>query len=47
MPAVIVEPLFLSNPVEAGIALSRAGRLALAGGLVQALDVYFHSGQAA
>ena len=42
MPAVIAEPLFLSNPVEARIALSQAGQLALARGLVQALTAYFH-----
>ena len=45
MPAVIVEPLFLSNPAEAGIARSRAGQLALARGLAQALDTHFHQGR--
>jgi hypothetical protein len=40
------EPLFPSNPVEARIALSQAGRLALALGFVQALDAYFHQGRA-
>ena len=47
MPAVIVEPLFLSNPAEARIALSRAGQLALARGLAQAVGAYLHQGRAA
>ena len=45
MPAVIVEPLFLSNPVEARIALSQAGQLALARGLAEALDTHLHQGR--
>jgi N-acetylmuramoyl-L-alanine amidase len=46
MPGVIVEPLFLTNPAEVQIALSQAGQLALARGLVQALSTYFRSGRA-
>ncbi len=46
MPAAIVEPLFLSNPLEARIATSQAGQLALARGLVKAVGAYFRQGRA-
>jgi N-acetylmuramoyl-L-alanine amidase len=44
MPAVVVEPLFLTSPAEAGIALSQQGQSAIARGIAQAVDAYFGVG---
>jgi len=41
MPGVLCEPLFLTNPREAGIAASRAGQAAIARGLARAVDRFF------
>jgi len=42
MPGVLVEPLFLSNQAEAQVALKRGGQLAIARGLAQAVEAYWH-----
>ena len=44
MPAVVVEPLFVTNPVEVRFAASAAGRDALARGVAAGLDAYFGRG---
>jgi N-acetylmuramoyl-L-alanine amidase len=41
MPAVLVEPVFLTNPAEASFVLGRRGQNALARALLAALDAYF------
>jgi N-acetylmuramoyl-L-alanine amidase len=41
MPGVLVEPLFLSDPAEATVIGSRAGRAVLAQALAQAINRYF------
>ena len=41
MAGVIAEPLFLTNPAEARVALGASGQLAIARGLVRALETYF------
>lgn len=41
MPGVIVEPLFLTNSADARVALGATGQLAIARGLVRALETYF------
>lgn len=46
MPGAIVEALFLTNPVEAGFALSRRGRTALGRGVAAGIDAYFRSAAA-
>jgi N-acetylmuramoyl-L-alanine amidase len=42
MPGVLIEPLFLSNQAEAQVALTHAGQLAIARGLAQAVEAYWH-----
>jgi N-acetylmuramoyl-L-alanine amidase len=46
MPGLIVEPLSLTNPAEARIALGASGQLALALGMLGALTSYFRSARA-
>jgi N-acetylmuramoyl-L-alanine amidase len=41
MPGALVEPLFISDPLEASIAASRHGQEAIARGLATALERYF------
>ncbi len=41
MPAVLIEPVFLTSPAEATFVLSRRGQAALARALLDALDAYF------
>ncbi|MGH2344789.1 MAG: N-acetylmuramoyl-L-alanine amidase family protein, partial [Chloroflexota bacterium] len=41
MPGILVEPLFLSHPAEADVAVSKAGRQAIARGLADALNSFF------
>lgn len=41
MPGALSEPLFLTDPVEAGIAASSAGQAALARGFDEAIGAYF------
>ncbi len=47
MPAAVIEPLFISNPVEATIAVSRRGQVAIAEGLARGIAAYFHPRPAA
>lgn len=41
MPGALIEPLFLTDPFEAGIAESASGQQVLAGGLALAIEQYF------
>jgi N-acetylmuramoyl-L-alanine amidase len=41
MPGALIEPLFLTDPFEAGVAASAAGQRAIARGLAQAIKAYF------
>ena len=43
MPGVILEPLFITNPGESDIAVSRKGQRAIAQGVLHAADNYFGS----
>ncbi len=43
MPGVMCEPLFLTNPREADIAVSARGQQAIARGIRNALDAYFNT----
>jgi N-acetylmuramoyl-L-alanine amidase len=44
MPGALVEPFFVTDPVEARVADSPAGQAAIAGGLEQGLVAFFGSG---
>lgn len=46
MPGAVVEPLFLTSPAEARLALTRAGQIAIARGIADGLDSYFRSASA-
>jgi peptidoglycan/xylan/chitin deacetylase (PgdA/CDA1 family)/N-acetylmuramoyl-L-alanine amidase len=41
MPGVIVEPLFISDPAEASIAVSRRGQATISAALATAVEAYF------
>jgi N-acetylmuramoyl-L-alanine amidase len=41
MPGILVEPLFLTHPAEADVAVSKAGRQAIARGIADALNTFF------
>lgn len=41
MPGALIEPLFITDPFEAGIAESASGQQVIAGGLSQAIEQYF------
>ena len=41
MPGALIEPLFVSDPFEGSIAVSRAGRSAIAHGAAAAVEQYF------
>jgi N-acetylmuramoyl-L-alanine amidase len=41
MPGALIEPLFVTDPYEGGLAASTAGQEVIAGGLAQAIDQYF------
>jgi N-acetylmuramoyl-L-alanine amidase len=43
MPGALIEPLFLTDPFEASIAVSAHGRQVIAGGIARAVDQYFRS----
>ncbi len=42
MPGALIEPLYVSDPFEGSIAVSSAGRTAVALGMAQAVGQYFH-----
>jgi N-acetylmuramoyl-L-alanine amidase len=44
MPGALIEPLFLTDPFEAGIAASAHGQEVIAGGLADAVEAYFAPG---
>ncbi len=44
MPGALIEPLFITDPFEGSIAVSAAGRTAIALGTAQAVEQYFHVG---
>lgn len=41
MPGALIEPLFISDPFEGSIAVSSAGRTAIARGMAEAIEQYF------
>jgi N-acetylmuramoyl-L-alanine amidase len=41
MPGVLVEPMFITNPVEADVAGSEKGQAAMSSGLLQAVQDFF------
>lgn len=43
MPGALIEPLFLTDPFEASIAVSTRGQQVIAGGIARAVDQYFSS----
>jgi N-acetylmuramoyl-L-alanine amidase len=45
MPGVLIEPLYVTDPMEASVAVSAAGQQAIAGGLAQAVSQYFTTNQ--
>ena len=45
MPGALIEPLFLTNPTEATVAVSIRGQDAIARGLVAAVEQYFGAGR--
>lgn len=45
MPGALIEPLYVSDPFEGSIAVSTAGRTAIAHGIAQAVERYFDRGK--
>jgi N-acetylmuramoyl-L-alanine amidase len=43
MPGALIEPLFLTDPFEASIAVSTRGQQVIADGIARAVDQYFSS----
>jgi len=41
MPGALIEPLYVTDPMEASVAVSAAGQQAIAGGIAQAVGQYF------
>jgi hypothetical protein len=45
MPGALIEPLYVTDPFEASIAVSAQGQHVIAGGLAKAINQYFASAQ--
>jgi N-acetylmuramoyl-L-alanine amidase len=45
MPGALIEPLYVTDPMEASVAASAAGQHAIAGGIAQAVGQYFTAAQ--
>jgi N-acetylmuramoyl-L-alanine amidase len=45
MPGALIEPLYVTDPFEASIAVSSQGQQVIAGGIAKAVDQYFASAQ--
>jgi N-acetylmuramoyl-L-alanine amidase len=45
MPGALIEPLYVTDPFEASIAVSTQGQQVIAGGIAKAIDQYFASAQ--
>ena len=45
MPGALIEPLYVTDPMEASVAVSAAGQQAIAGGLARAIGQYFTTSQ--
>jgi N-acetylmuramoyl-L-alanine amidase len=47
MPGALIEPLFITDPLEGSLAASALGQKVIAGGLANAVEQYFDPGQGA
>ena len=45
MPGALIEPLYVTDPFEASIAVSAQGQQVIAGGIAEAVSQYFASAQ--